>query len=111
MKRDSTQEDKKVIKKRKIEEKKENQETKVPEIAETFADPTLDVTFKMLFGNDLNKDILISLLNSLLGFTGHKEIVEVEINSNELPVSFFSKEKGESGITSAIDILCTNKAF
>ena len=63
----------------------------------------------MLFGNDLNKDILISLLNSLLGFTGHKEIVEVEINSNELPVSFFSKEKGESGITSAIDILCTNK--
>ena len=109
MKRDSTQEDKKVIKKRKIEEKKENQETKIPEIAETFADPTLDVTFKMLFGNDLNKDILISLLNSLLGFTGHKEIVEVEINSNELPVSFFSKEKGESGITSAIDILCTNK--
>jgi predicted transposase/invertase (TIGR01784 family) len=109
MKRESTQEDEKVIKKRKIEEKKENQETKIPEIAETFADPTLDVTFKMLFGNDLNKDILISLLNSLLGFTGHKEIVEVEINSNELPVSFFSKEKGESGITSAIDILCTNK--
>jgi len=104
-----TQEEQGAIKKRKTEKEEENQETKVPEITETFADPTLDVTFKMLFGNDLNKDILISLLNSLLGFTGHKEIVEVEINSNELPVSFFSKEKGESGITSAIDILCTNK--
>jgi hypothetical protein len=45
MKRESTQEDKEVVKKRKTD-----QEIKVPEITETFADPTLDVTFKMLFG-------------------------------------------------------------
>ena len=40
MKRESTQEDKEVVKKRKTD-----QEIKVPEITETFADPTLDVTF------------------------------------------------------------------
>lgn len=49
------------------------------------------------------------MLNSLLGFTGNKEIEEVQINTNENPVSFFSDEKGESGIISAVDILCTNK--
>lgn len=96
-------------KKLKHVQKEEKQEIKVPEITEIFADPTLDVTFKMLFGNDLNKDILISLLNSLLNFTGSREIVEVEINTNELPISFFSSEKGQSGITSSVDILCTNQ--
>lgn len=93
--------------------KRPRQNTKEKEqkvnIPETFADPTLDVTFKMLFGNDLHKDILISLLNSLLGFIGNKEIVEVQINTNELPISGFSSEKGQTGISSAVDILCTNK--
>jgi predicted transposase/invertase (TIGR01784 family) len=77
---------------------------------EIFADPTTDITFKMLFGSELHKDILISLINSLLDFTGSKEIVEVEINSNELGVDGFSEEKGQSGVTSSVDILCTNKA-
>ena len=76
---------------------------------EVFADPTLDVTFKMLFGQDKNKDILISLLNSLLNFTGEKEIEDVEINSNELPIAFFNEVKNKSGITSSVDILCINK--
>jgi predicted transposase/invertase (TIGR01784 family) len=62
----------------------------------------------MLFGSDQNKDILISLLNSLLGFEGDKEIIEVEINSNELPVSVFSRDKKLSGVTSSVDVLCTN---
>lgn len=85
------------------------QKTEGVTITEIFADPTLDVTFKLLFGNDNHKDILISLLNNLLGFKGKKEIKGVEINSNELPVSFFSKQKAQSGIESAIDILCTTK--
>ena len=89
-------------KKQKLNPKEEGQETEI------FADPKYDVTFKMLFGNDENKDILISLLNSLLGFEGDKEIVEVEINSNELPVSVFSQAKGLSGVTSSVDVLCTN---
>jgi len=66
--------------------KKQNHASDMPEI---FGDPTYDVTFKMLFGNEQNKDILISLLNSLLVFTGDKEIEEVQINTNENPVSFF----------------------
>jgi len=79
------------------------------ESKEVYADPTLDVTFKMLFGQEKNSDILISLLNSLLNFTGDKEIVSIEINSSELPVSFLGDKTVKSGITSAVDILCTNK--
>ena len=104
MEKESTQEDRKVMKKRKMEEKKENQETKVLEIAETFADPTYDVTFKMLFGSDKNKDVLISLLNSLLDFKGAKQIVDVTINSSDLNV------EGISDIKGAVDVLCTTKS-
>jgi predicted transposase/invertase (TIGR01784 family) len=72
-----------------------------------FADPTYDITFKMLFGNNESKDILISFLNSLLNLDGDKKIVEVFIVSNELQVESFFKEKGKSGIKSAVDVLCT----
>jgi len=85
--------------------KKENEEF---QSLETFADPTYDVTFKMLFGNENNKDILISLLNNLLGFQGNKEIIDVEINNNELPVTYFFDKK-DSGIPSTVDVLCTIK--
>lgn len=71
---------------------------------EVFADPTYDVTFKMLFGNDKHKDILISLLNNLLNFTGDKAIKEVTINSPEL------QKDSISGVKSAVDVLCTTKA-
>lgn len=75
---------------------------------ETFADPTLDVSFKMLFGQSKNKDILISLLNSLLNFHGKDIIVDLEISPNELTVSNISNKKEDMGISSAVDILCTN---
>ena len=101
--------DEKVDKKQSLEASKAIKEIKMPEIKETFADPKYDITFKMLFASEVNKDILISLLNSLLGFKGSKEITEVEINSNELPVSPFSTKKGESGVTSSVDIFCTNR--
>jgi predicted transposase/invertase (TIGR01784 family) len=74
-----------------------------------FADPTLDVSFKMLFGQDKNKEILISLLNSLLNFTDKARIIDVKINPSELVVSNLSDKKEEMGITSAVDILCTNE--
>jgi len=64
----------------------------------------------MLFGSEEHKDILISLLNSLLGFTGEREIIEVEINSGELPASGVSTEEKAAGIISTVDILCTNRA-
>jgi len=84
---------------------KEEEEILIPE---TFADPTYDVTFKMLFGNEHHKDVLISLLNNLLDFHGNKEIIDVEINNNELPVTYFFDKK-ESGIPSTVDVLCTIK--
>jgi len=74
---------------------------------EVFADPTYDITFKMLFGSEKNKDVLISLLNSLLDFRDKKEIKAVEINNNELPVVPFSTEKSKLGVSSAVDVLCT----
>lgn len=72
-----------------------------------FADPTLDISFKMLFGQDENSDILISLLNSLLDFKGKDLITKVKINPSELVVSNISYKKGDTGISSAVDILCT----
>jgi predicted transposase/invertase (TIGR01784 family) len=57
----------------------------------------------MLFGNDKNKDILISFLNNILGFKGEKEIFDVEINSNEL------LGDSDKSVQSSVDILCTNK--
>lgn len=75
----------------------------VTEIEETFADPTYDITFKMLFSNDQNKDILISLLNNLLNFTGDDTIEEVDINSPDL------QKESASGVKGAVDVLCTTK--
>ncbi|MDX2050538.1 MAG: PD-(D/E)XK nuclease family transposase, partial [Rickettsiaceae bacterium] len=59
-------------------------------LQERYADPTLDVTFKMLFCSNENKDILISLVNSLLEFEGDREVVEVSIESPELRTSYIS---------------------
>lgn len=87
-------------------EQLENEELDIDEI---FADPIVDVTFKMLFGNDQHKDLLINLINSLLGFKGDKEIIEVEINTNELPIATHSSKKGQSGIANSVDVLCTNE--
>ena len=71
--------------------------------AEVFAEPTYDLTFKMLFGNEQNKDILISFLNNILGFQGDKEIKEVDINSNAL--------LGDSSksVQGSVDVVCTTK--
>lgn len=63
-----------------------------------FADPTYDGTFKMIFARD--KDLLISLLNSLLGLTGDNEITDVSINNPEL------KAGGSNDIQGQVDVLC-----
>lgn len=70
-----------------------------------FADPTYDDTFKKLFGEESNKKILISALNSFLSFTGSNAIVNVDINN---PMLERPKLIGENpSITGTIDILCT----
>lgn len=75
----------------------------------TFADPTFDSTFKMLFGVDKpdNKKILISLLNSLLNFDEINKIIDLTISSNTLSGDLFSYNKKEGSLDGAVDILCT----
>ncbi|MGL9762970.1 MAG: PD-(D/E)XK nuclease family transposase, partial [Wolbachia sp.] len=46
-----------------------------------FLVPKLDLTFKRIFGNEGNKNILIHFLNDILGFTGIDTIQEVEFFS------------------------------
>lgn len=73
-----------------------------------YADPTLDITFRMLFSPDQHKPILINMLNALLDFKGLNAIMDVEINSSDLTVSNIDLDKpAKSGITSAVDLLCT----
>lgn len=73
-----------------------------------YADPTLDITFRMLFSPDQHKPILINMLNALLDFKGLNAIMDVEINSSDLTVSNIDLDKpAKTGITSAVDLLCT----
>jgi predicted transposase/invertase (TIGR01784 family) len=44
-----------------------------------FVNPTNDVAFKKIFGNEEKKEILISFLNAVLGLTGDHEIEDLEI--------------------------------
>ena len=45
----------------------------------SFADPTSDIAFKKIFGNQERRHILISFLNAALGFTGKAAIADLEI--------------------------------
>ena len=62
-----------------------------------FINPFTDVGFKMIFGQEINKDLLIDFLNSLLA--GEKEIKEgtkvkvIAIEGNKLIVKPLREEK------------------
>jgi len=66
-----------------------------------YADPTYDTTFKMLFASEKHKNLLIDFANSLLGFTGEEEIVNVRLEREATPPF------GKYGINSAVDVLCS----
>jgi len=83
------------------------QQTTGMEVDEIYADPTTDIGFKMLLNKD--KEILMSIINSLLDFDGDDEIVELEISSNENPVDLLCGKRSEWGIATSVDILCTNR--
>ena len=65
-----------------------------------FADPTYDTTFKMIFGSEKNKHLLISLINNLLEFKDKALIQDLQIITSELPISY------EGHIKTAIDVRC-----
>lgn len=66
-----------------------------------FIDPLTDFGFKLLFGSEPNKDLLISFLNEL--FKNRKEIVNLTYNKNEQngPQSSYRK--------AVFDLTCTGK--
>ncbi len=51
-----------------------------------FLDPTNDYSFRKIFGNEQKKGILISFLNSILGWSGEETITDVTLlNPNQVP--------------------------
>lgn len=70
------------------------------EKAEVFADPTYDVTFKMLFGSEKNKILLVNFLNNILSFKGKDEIKDLNIINSSLI------QEDLDAIESAVDVRC-----
>jgi len=68
-----------------------------------FADPTNDIAFKRIFGNEKHKNILISFLNAVLDFKGKYEIVDITLaNPYQVPKIKELKE-------TILDIHATNR--
>lgn len=67
---------------------------------DVFADPTYDWSFRLLFGSNQNLDLLISLVNNLLEFSGEDTVTELLIVN-----STFIQTDDES-IKSTVDLRC-----
>ncbi|NOQ36653.1 MAG: Rpn family recombination-promoting nuclease/putative transposase [Methylococcaceae bacterium] len=68
-----------------------------------FANPTNDIAFKKIFGDSHKKEILISLLNAILGFKNNKTIKDVTI------VNPYQVPKIEELKETILDIKATNQ--
>ena len=66
-----------------------------------FINPFTDVGFKRIFGQEVNKDLLIDFLNNLL--EGEKRVTDITFLDKELPAEF----EGDRGVI--YDIYCTNE--
>jgi predicted transposase/invertase (TIGR01784 family) len=69
-----------------------------------FLDPRNDVAFKKIFGSEEHKEITISFLNSMLGFTGDHLIVDVQFMNTEQHPMILSEKK-----ENILDVLCTDQ--
>ncbi|WCR59040.1 MAG: hypothetical protein PG978_000454 [Wolbachia endosymbiont of Ctenocephalides felis wCfeF] len=65
-----------------------------------FLDPELNLTFKRIFGNEDNKNILIHFLNDILGFSGSDQIKEIKFLSTIMDPEIASDKQ------SIVDVLC-----
>ena len=65
-----------------------------------FLDPKNDIAFKVIFGSEKNKDILIHFLNDILELNSSGEIIEVTFLSPIQDPEIISKKQ------SIVDILC-----
>ena len=68
---------------------------------ERYINPYTDFGFERLFGTEMNKDLLISFLNSL--FSGHEEITDITYKNSEQLGS------GSSSRKAVFDVYCQNK--
>ena len=57
-------------------------------------DPKVDIVFKQVFGAEENTHILISLLNAVLGWTGERQIVAVQILNPYLEQEYIDDSYG-----------------
>jgi predicted transposase/invertase (TIGR01784 family) len=69
-----------------------------------FVDPKNDLAFKKIFGNEEKKEILISFLNSILDFSGDREIVDITI------LNPYQAPKIEELKETILDIRATDRA-
>ena len=68
-----------------------------------FGDPKTDVIFKRIFGHEKHKDLLISLLNDLLGLQQGRRIVDVTyLTPEQLPAVLDAKK-------SIVDVKCRDQ--
>ncbi|MDR2832030.1 MAG: Rpn family recombination-promoting nuclease/putative transposase, partial [Rickettsiales bacterium] len=65
-----------------------------------FLDPKLDLTFKKIFGNEKNKNILIHFLNDILGCTEVNTIQEIEFLGTIMDPEIASDRQ------SIVDVFC-----
>ncbi len=68
-----------------------------------YLNPKNDTAFKRIFGEERNKDIVISLLNSVLTEQFHKKIVDVEFLKTEQVPHVAAAKK------SSVDIVCKDQ--
>ena len=69
-------------------------------LMQRFLNPQNDIAFKKIFGTEVNKDILISLLNGVLNKQFHRPIVDVKfLNPFQEPEALAKKQ-------SIVDVLC-----
>ena len=71
-----------------------------------YADPTMDLAFKLLLGQLKNSEIIISLLNSLLEFKGDDLVQEIEVIDPQVSGGGRSDVVGKRLVTSTVDVLC-----
>ena len=67
---------------------------------ERYINPFTDFGFKRLFGTEMNKELLISFLNSL--FHGYEDIVDISYRNTEQPGSLVQDRKA------VCDVYCEN---
>eukprot|EP01080_Neovahlkampfia_damariscottae_P008654 gene8654-601_t len=69
--------------------------------SKAYAKPTVDFTFKKLFGNEHNKALTINFLNNIFGFESYEVIKEISFEN-----TFHKRQKEEK--MSILDVFCTD---